>query len=74
MRRALGAVGYRPAIPTLIDLLLAQTGMLRGCAAWSLGALGATQARHPLQEALAREAHPYAQERMRVALEEIGVG
>ncbi len=65
---ALGAVGYVPAVPSLIGLLKDPSGMVRGCAAWSLGALEAMESTDVLQQALATETHPYAQERMQVAL------
>lgn len=68
---ALGAVNYRPAIPVLIAALNDSDGSLRGCAAWSLGALKATEAVEPLQKALKHETHSYAKTRMREALGEI---
>ena len=68
---ALGAVGYGPAIPVLIQSLKHPNGMLRGCAAWSLGALDAKEALEPLAEALAMETHPSAEQQMKDALRKI---
>lgn len=65
---ALGAVGYRPAIPYLIDALTSSFGMVRGGAAWSLGELRAKEALAPLKQALPIETERYAQERMREAI------
>jgi len=65
---ALGAVYYDDAIPHLIESLRHTDGSLRGCAAWSLGHLGATEALLPLQEALRHEQMNYAAERMREAV------
>lgn len=52
---ALGAVGYEPAVPLLIQSLNSLDEGLRGCAAWSLGVLYAREAKDALQRALARE-------------------
>jgi HEAT repeat protein len=68
---ALGAVGYRPAIPLLIDALCDEDGMVRGGAAWSLGHMGAVEARTALEVALRREQHGYARDRMCQALYEL---
>lgn len=68
---ALGSVGYKPATPLLLQVLDDSNGTLRGCAAWSLGALKAADAKDPLQAALARETDPYATRRMREALASI---
>lgn len=70
---ALGAVGYRPAIPTLVGLLTAPEATLRGVAAWSLAALGALEystALRAMRRARRRETDSYALTRMRVALGE----
>jgi HEAT repeat protein len=74
---ALGAVGYEPAIPLLIQALEDSNGTLRGCAAWSLGVLHAQEAKDALERALAREAgsnadSAYAANRMREAIKIIG--
>jgi hypothetical protein len=71
---ALGAVGYRPAIPYLIDALKESDSWLRGAAAWSLGILRDMRAIEPLGQAYAVETDGYAKERMRVALIEIRTG
>lgn len=65
---ALGAVRYRPAIPTLITWLGNPDPSQRGSAAWSLGALAAAEALAPLEEALKRERISYPAERMREAI------
>lgn len=68
---ALGAVSYRPAIPVLIAALNHSDGSLRGSAAWSLGALKATEAAEALQQAVSHETHSYAYTRMREALDQM---
>jgi HEAT repeat protein len=65
---ALGAVGYNPAIPYLIGLLGNPDETLRGCAAWSLGALKAKAAESRLLEAFETEIDEYARNRMSEAL------
>jgi HEAT repeat protein len=65
---ALGAVQCHEATPHLIAALQHTDGSLRGCAAWSLGHLDATEALVPLQEALRHEPMPYAAERIREAV------
>ena len=55
---ALGAVGYVPAVPSLIGLLKDPSGMVRGCAAWSLGALEAMESTDILGQALATGISP----------------
>jgi HEAT repeat protein len=52
---ALGAVGYRPAIPLLIPALDSSDTVLRNCAAWGLGILGAHEAEDALRNVLNRE-------------------
>ena len=66
---AVGAVGYKPAIPFLIPLLTANDRSIRGSAAWSLGALGAYEAREPLQVALSKEIESYPKERIQETLD-----
>lgn len=66
---ALGAVGYRPAVPSLIRALHYQSGMVRGCAAWALGALGEKEALADIQECLRSEEDEYAAKRMQETLE-----
>ena len=69
---ALGAIGYRPAIPYLIDALTNSSGwFVRGGAAWSLGELMAKEATKPLEVALAKENNTYALERIREARDRI---
>ena len=65
---ALGAVGFAPAIPTLIGLLEDPAAKVRGCAAWSLGALRAKQAAQWIQQSAERETSSFAQDYMREAL------
>jgi HEAT repeat protein len=66
---ALGAIGYHPAIPYLIDALTNSSGwFVRGGAAWSLGELQAKEAVTALEIALAKEDNNYASERIREAL------
>lgn len=71
MVAALGAVGHRPAVPVLIELLQSAHPSMRGSAAWSLGALRAPSAALPLRLALERELASYPAERMREALRAI---
>lgn len=68
---ALGAVGWREAIPSLIAVLASEDGSLRGAAAWSLGVLNAKEASTALVAALVRETLPYAAQRMREALAQL---
>jgi HEAT repeat protein len=71
---ALGAIGYRPAIPYLIDALASSSGMVRGGAAWSLGEFRAKEALDALETALAKETDSYGQARMTDAIETIKNG
>jgi HEAT repeat protein len=68
---ALGAVGYRYAIPVLIKALSDIDSSIRGSAAWSLGALRAIEATNELEQALNQEEEPYPKERMKEALGKI---
>lgn len=65
---AVGAVGHRESISTLIPMLAADNPSLRGSAAWSLGALRAREALPDLANALRREDSPYSVDRMREAI------
>jgi HEAT repeat protein len=65
---AVGAVGHREAIPLLISLLSHPDASLRGSAAWSLGALRATEALPQLEAALREEKAPYPMQRMQEAI------
>jgi HEAT repeat protein len=68
---ALGAVGYRPAIPLLIKALVRTDPGLRGSAAWSLGVLQASEAVNSLEQALSYEVEIYPRERLKIALDTI---
>jgi HEAT repeat protein len=68
---ALGAVGYRPAIPLLIKALVSIDPDLRGSAAWSLGVLKSLEAANSLEQALSHEKELYPRERMKIALDTI---
>lgn len=69
---ALGAVGYQPAIPTLIEALSYDgPEALRGTAAWALGVLRARAALPALEEAVQREHQAYSKERMVIAIGQI---
>lgn len=69
--RALGAVGYAPAIPTLISWLQNPDSKQREAAAWSLGKLNAKQAIAPLESALKTERNRLAREEMQTAIADI---
>jgi hypothetical protein len=71
---ALGAVGYRPAIPPLIASLFDRDPIIRGHAAWSLGHLRAREAVSPLRHAYAKETDSFAKDRIWVALYETQEG
>jgi len=68
---ALGSVGYRPAIPELMNELAYPNEWVRGMAAWSLGILRAQEAVEPLRRALTVETDSYARRQMEEALSEI---
>lgn len=73
---ALGAVGYRPAIPLLIQTLEDGYPMIRGLAAWGLGVMCATEAESALRAALARKTEPrnsYEHARLLEAIEAISM-
>jgi HEAT repeat protein len=65
---ALGGVGHAPAVPALIEALTDSSAALRGCAAWSLGALQAREAEDALEAALKGENSQYAKDRITEAL------
>jgi HEAT repeats/HEAT repeat len=65
---AFGAVGYRPALPLLLQALRDPVDATRQCAAWSLGELKAHEAQDPLRQALAQETDPYVTRVMKKAL------
>jgi HEAT repeat protein len=64
----LGAVNYKPAIPHLIQCLQDSDASLRGCAAWALGILRASEAVDGLRKALTRETEAYPKVRIQEAL------
>jgi HEAT repeat protein len=68
---ALGAVGYRPAIPALITALEDSNSNLRSFTAWALSILQANEAVEPLRRALAVESDRHTSRMMQRALEEI---
>lgn len=66
---ALGAIGYKPAVPALINALInSPDGVVRGGSAWSLGELRAIDAKPQLERALLIENHKYALKSIREAL------
>jgi HEAT repeat protein len=65
----LGAVGYQPAIPHLIQCLENPDASLRGCAAWALGILRASEAVDSLQAALVHESEAWPESRIQEALQ-----
>lgn len=66
--RALGAVGYAPAIPTLISWLQNPDSQQRAAAAWSLGILKAKKALSSITSAYATERNRSARNEMKTAL------
>lgn len=69
---ALGAVGFKGAIETLIEALNDDDEAVRGVAAWSLGALKAQQARSILVKMLSNETNTFILDNVREALTQIG--
>ena len=65
---ALGAVGYRAAIPYLITALSASDASVRASAAWSLGVLKASEAYQTLESIQANETDVYARKQIADAL------
>jgi hypothetical protein len=70
--RALGEVGYAPAIPTLIRLLHDPDARQREAAAWALGELKAKAALPAMVKAYELERDRGAHESMQIALQKIG--
>ena len=70
---ALGAVKCEEAIPSLIEYLQNPDPSQRGSAAWSLGAMGVSEALSALQDALQYERSQYPKERMTDAIRAIRV-
>lgn len=67
----LGAVGYYPTIPSLIEALEEPDTGIRGSAAWSLGVLRAREAIGTLQRVLEEETGWYAVTRITEALQQL---
>ena len=65
---ALGAVGYHPAIPYFVTALSASDASVRASAAWSLGALQASEAYQALESIQANETDTYARKQIADAL------
>lgn len=70
---ALGAVGYRPAIPELILALNDPHRALQIEAAWSLGELRATEAREQIARALSRQTTDWSRRLMEDALAKLDI-
>lgn len=70
---ALGSVGNRSAIPLLIEALHDSDAQVRAAAAWSLGTLGAREAKDTLHEVLSKEADAWAKKDMEKALATIEI-
>lgn len=68
---ALGAVGYRPAIPALTRALTSSFDMTRAGAAWSLGDLQSNESCDALRDALATETDSWTANIMRRAIERL---
>ncbi len=68
---ALGAIGYQPAVPNLINALSSNLGSIRGGAAWSLGEMKVFDAQEALINALKIEQDKYALDRIQEALKKI---
>ena len=66
---ALGAVGYRPAIPYLIQALNVEN--LRRYAALALGGLKVKEAKEAIQKVIHLAESPYEEELLRQSLKEI---
>ena len=65
---ALGAVGYRTGIPYFVTALSASDASVRASAAWSLGALKASEAYQALESIQANETDTYARKQIADAL------
>jgi HEAT repeat protein len=68
---AFGAVGYRPALPLLLQGLQDPDETTRQCAAWGLGKLKAPETREALRHALKQETDRYAAQVIREALKAV---
>jgi HEAT repeat protein len=69
---ALGSVGYKPAIPIIIQTLSNPSDMIRYCSTRALEDLHAEQAKDALEQAIANETDSYTAQRMRKALQTLG--
>jgi epoxyqueuosine reductase len=69
---ALGNIGERRAVPALAGALGDGAALVRGHAAWALGRLGGSAARHHLELALRREDDPWVRDECGLAREECG--
>ena len=65
---ALGNSGERMALPALEEALTHEEPLVRGHAAWAIGAIGDAGARSALRERLHSEEHTWAREELRLAL------
>ena len=65
---ALGAIGYFPAIPFLIEALRNPSPKLRGTAAWSLGELKVKEALPQLELSIINETDKYSTKCMKEAI------
>ena len=66
---ALGNIGDERAIPALAGALRHDSSLVRGHAAWALGAIGGAQAEAALRDALAAEPDADVREEIAAALE-----
>jgi HEAT repeat protein len=68
----MGPIHYQPAVPRLIQALADEASGVRGCAAWSLGLLLASESIHALQHAASVEKDGWAKNHMIDALAKMG--
>jgi epoxyqueuosine reductase len=66
---ALGNWGNERAVPALASALADAEPLVRGHAAWALGRIGGRAARKALEDALQREADPYARGEIQLAMQ-----
>jgi epoxyqueuosine reductase len=71
---ALGNAGDPRALPALVEALEHEEALVRGHAAWALGAIGDSRARAPLESRLVEEAEPAVREEIEWALSELTRG
>jgi epoxyqueuosine reductase len=65
---ALGNIGDSRAIPGLVEALCHDIPLVRGHAAWALGAIGGAEAEAALRDALAAETEPEVRDEIADAL------